>query len=535
MSRHVELLLLWRVKDGNSTIPHGADLVTNLSHSLVYYKRHGSGRNSILLSLRICKMDRFQVQTFDDGSKYSTNPYVTIADTHTGQLFVAMSLLKGGTCTVFDFKDMSVLSKFNWTVSGKYVYTTEQSNRTTMHSIIMGPAPEAMTVDHFNTEQMDNRRANLRWATQGVQNSNRDIRGDRQEVPSFLDRYKFSSMPRGVRWDEALQRFTFRDLLDATSYSPSGYNGTRCSECSVEGRYLDILNKYIAYIERCSPEVVKATEHYDQQKVLRDEFFQLVNAAHNAYPWIGSVSSQDKELWRPELDLILAKNQRDVLLSNSVCVKSGYANHVLKGNYDVPLSCGGSCVVRLEDEYVTIYDSDFREFLDQVHWYCEKTTGPRVSVNVDRARPRLADYVWKTLAKRDIPDGFFVAAINYQPYDVRLANLALFPGTSGRSNKARAISKIPMEVQAEVGLRYLPRSIYLSNDSGDAYLVRVMQNGKKVASAGAKSIRQLGPVLLQMIAKARSVISDFDDVNAVFQKRSIEYEEIMSYISDTFM
>jgi hypothetical protein len=61
---------------------------------------------------------------------------------------------------------------------GGYICGTKNYQTLYLHSLIMNRVQEKpnekLSIDHINWDKLDNRRENLRWATQSEQNSNRD-------------------------------------------------------------------------------------------------------------------------------------------------------------------------------------------------------------------------------------------------------------------------------------------------------------------------------------------------------------------------
>lgn len=82
--------------------------------------------------------------------------------------------LTQGKVALVDDEDYPQLSDIAWYCHRGYAVTSIFSRKTTvlMHRLILLP-PEKLQVDHINHNKLDNRRANLRLATQTQQNGNR--------------------------------------------------------------------------------------------------------------------------------------------------------------------------------------------------------------------------------------------------------------------------------------------------------------------------------------------------------------------------
>ncbi len=81
--------------------------------------------------------------------------------------------LSQGKVALVDPEDYNALSKFKWYAhkeSGLF-YATRQSNSIRMHRVITG-ANVGQEVDHKNGNGLDNRRANLRFATRSQNAAN---------------------------------------------------------------------------------------------------------------------------------------------------------------------------------------------------------------------------------------------------------------------------------------------------------------------------------------------------------------------------
>ena len=123
--------------------------------------------------------------------------------------------------------------------TGGYIRCTYKNKSLYLHDLIMrrieDKPGENYSVDHINKDKLDNRRENLRWATQSEQNSNRDKKNRKHNA---------------------------RDLP--------------------EGITQDMLKKYVVYYKEC----------YNKEKDLWREFFKVEKHPKLDKPWIGSKSEK---------------------------------------------------------------------------------------------------------------------------------------------------------------------------------------------------------------------------------------------------
>lgn len=98
-----------------------------------------------------------------------------------GQESCAIPLVNmDGLCTLVDAADYEWLSQHTWRATSGggetfYAYTRCHGKLCYMHRMIMNP-PAGMVVDHKNRDGLDNHRVNLRNATPGQNNANREFR-----------------------------------------------------------------------------------------------------------------------------------------------------------------------------------------------------------------------------------------------------------------------------------------------------------------------------------------------------------------------
>jgi hypothetical protein len=132
--------------------------------------------------------------------------------------------------------------------------------------------PEKASIDHINYIKTFNVRENLRYATQGDQNSNRDTRKDKIAPPKELMDIGITTLPRYVRYDNSEKKFVIDqkhpalDLIDKSF----NYSGTKSCNVSMIYKYYDILKK-IEHLNKLSlsPEKLAFLE---KQKGLYKEY-----------------------------------------------------------------------------------------------------------------------------------------------------------------------------------------------------------------------------------------------------------------------
>lgn len=117
-------------------------------------------------------------------------------------------LLKPKQYAQVDDSDYETLNKFSWFYCkhGRKIraYTNLCRTQIRMHEMIMGnPPKDGLTVDHWDTNLLNNQRENLRWATRSQQQCNREkYHGE------------FSSKYKGVGWMKSKNKWYARIAVD---------------------------------------------------------------------------------------------------------------------------------------------------------------------------------------------------------------------------------------------------------------------------------------------------------------------------------
>lgn len=151
---------------------------------------------------------------------------------------------------VYDCDVDEIVSRFGWFYSGSGYMYNHNNGTMSMHKMLAdyyGISRPGYTIDHINCCKLDNRRKNLRAATQGEQNSNRGSRSDKLAPPQELVDAGITELPRHVRWDGSEKKFIIEChpfLLDEVRQGkrkrPS-MSGTKSAKCTVLQKYQDIM------------------------------------------------------------------------------------------------------------------------------------------------------------------------------------------------------------------------------------------------------------------------------------------------------
>jgi len=163
-----------------------------------------------------------------------------IENTETKEKYYKMTCNEDNTiCTTLSIDDIKLIMNYkpyrpNWSLNGNgYVYgQLPNKKKITLHSFIIknkDPNCEKIndkkySIDHINRDKLDNRRENLRWASEKMQNTNR------------------------------------KGVMPGTKY-----NRKKIAKSLPAGLTQDMMPKYVNYNKEC----------YDKEKQLYREFFRI--------------------------------------------------------------------------------------------------------------------------------------------------------------------------------------------------------------------------------------------------------------------
>lgn len=115
-------------------------------------------------------------------------------------------------------KDFAWIAQYKWTLA-KNGYATRDPHLKPnfMHHLIVGKAPEGQEVDHKNRSKLDNRKANLRFVTRSVNNTNASIRRDNKSGVRGVGQTSDGGWSARLKLNGNELRRTFRTFAEAVS------------------------------------------------------------------------------------------------------------------------------------------------------------------------------------------------------------------------------------------------------------------------------------------------------------------------------
>jgi HNH endonuclease len=126
---------------------------------------------------------------------------------------------------IIDDEDYELISKYKWYIFDTpytcYARAYANKGKTTilMHNLIV----KAKGIDHINRDGLDNRKANLRLATQSQNNANKG----KQDIKTASSKYK------GVTWGKYQSKWIAQIMKDRKNY----YIGAFSSEIEAAAAY----------------------------------------------------------------------------------------------------------------------------------------------------------------------------------------------------------------------------------------------------------------------------------------------------------
>jgi hypothetical protein len=369
-----------------------------------------------------------------------------------------------------------------------------------MHQMIIGRSVDPnLSIDHINWIKMDNREENLRHATQAQQNNNRATRSDKTPPQAAILAYGIKSLPRGIRYDPTMERYTCADHELCRSVRN---NGTRRSDASEIARFKDCLEIYIDNLSSNASYAREASLAADRIRLAK-EYKEIAAAAHAFDPAIPEAADVDLEDLEDDLTYARSCLRRiqDVVVVRGPPNIESYETQVL----------GGKAIARIKGETLTLYDAMFHADLADKNW------------DVGGGAPRwnkknLNAYVWALAGKPAPGDGEIVAPISRMAFDVRLENLCILKG-----RQAMRVVENDHVIPEGISLpwKYLPKGITVNK-------VGVMCNGAKKSISAKNTIPSIQAGIDWFVDEARKAQGavKFERENELYQGLLGEYMDV---------
>lgn len=177
--------------------------------------------------------------------------YIIVDEGNNAKYCILKWNLLGGNIIVYDYEYDDIFKTRDWSYNKVVGYVYNTIDKQLMHKEIARlsgiQVSEGYSIDHINCIKLDNRRKNLRAASQGEQNSNRASRSDKLAPCDELRIIGVSELPKHVRWDATEEKFVIekhpqllKEVSEGTRKKPV-MSGTKSKKASMVEKYQDIL------------------------------------------------------------------------------------------------------------------------------------------------------------------------------------------------------------------------------------------------------------------------------------------------------
>ena len=450
-------------------------------------------------------------------------------------------------------------NQFTWSrQQNGYVYTNKDNNKFVHHFIMGWPTDDECTVDHINRQPLDNRRANLRWATQSQQNANRDSRCDKLDPPDELKAHGITHLPRYMRFDSGEQKFSFCDhplisKLAANGVTING-SGTKARDNTLIQKFKHCLEQLMEMHKKHHALFPDDKDFMDRRMQLAVEYNEIVRFAHETdpesfpdgpYADLDEMHSEIQVIARMIdglVDVAAAQTgakqhtHTDTIANAQVVVRRS-STQMIDGLSDVEAAQTGAIVVAARcssNDSITIFDSKHAPTLSQLNWdaadlrihICPKVLQlfPAISdLFPGKKKIMLPDFVYHVLEQRPVLDGHVVVPYNNIKHDIRVENLVCMPGEA--KNYKRPVSLQPPPFFG-IGMTYLPKGIAMSEDRGkQVFIVKLGGTVKKFSGVTAANCFDIFTAKVLPLLHAND--AEFDTHNAKYQRLLGEYEALV--------
>lgn len=220
-------------------------------------------------------------------------------ETDNGNKYIAFTWdLLEGKPIVYDAEFDEVLNN-SWSITTSgYSWNKEVGY---MHSIIAKKCNLVLryneSIDHINGYKLDNRKVNLRVATQSEQNSNRGTRSDKIKPADELIEIGVEELPRYVRWDKGEGKFVIEkhpyliQEVNEGKKKKAAMSGTKSKSIGIVEKYKDILARLKELDDNLLDDGFK-----EKRNKLKQEYEAICQAINDFNNTTNDIMSHDMQL-----------------------------------------------------------------------------------------------------------------------------------------------------------------------------------------------------------------------------------------------
>jgi hypothetical protein len=431
----------------------------------------------------------------------------------------------GKTCTVFDFDMFEKIHETTWSML-KSGYVAESNIKTYLHTLVLpnANANANMSVDHINQIKTDNRRENLRLATQAEQNSNRATRADKIPACALLVAAGVTHLPKGIRKDESLDRYTCVDHPVCKKLDKSrNFAGTRCKAANEVARFKDCLEIYIDILQNHGKPTEDEVLFFEKRLALAQEYNTIIKTAHEF----------DNEF--PDVLYAIDDLMNDDLSYAKIIMQKLSAVEVVKGPANLSTNevfmPNINAIKRFKGETMTMYDACFAEQFKELNWDVDGSPRIKIPSNLQVKYPEftrgsLMNFIWTQLLKKTVPEGYVVVPFSCDTFDVRKENMHLIEGTAAyRVTHDEWV--VPEDVN--IGMEFLPHGITVNKSKvmiNQAAELRPNEFGANAAGRWATTITQKNTIEILINTAIKIMIETHGQDE--FTRRNDKYQRLMA-------
>lgn len=353
-----------------------------------------------------------------------------------------------------------------------------------VHQSLVRVRERSLSVDHIDRIRLDNRRKNLREATQSEQIFNQRQRADRSDYADVCSTLGICEMPRYFRWDGVENKFSFKDHPLAKAAARRGIHvntsGTKSESVSFLNKFRSALLAALEMFQKMSnyDDMDVADELYHFRIRLALEYNDAVRTAHRYKPDVfpdgpyADMDSYTASKWREVESIrsvldVLPPMRPDETLGGPRCLEQDV---FVDEDGTQAVACFKGADADGEDDawssYPIVWDIKHHDALrdltiDRGDLRIHLTTPLRQRFGLDTTRfpgrkMHAFDLVYHVLENQPARPGFVVVPYNQIKRDLRVANLCYVRGESKNFKPSTPVQE-PSPV--DIGMPFLPRGV----------------------------------------------------------------------------